>query len=29
MTYNMTVVNQNSNWYVKSISASDQPVEQS
>lgn len=29
MTYNMTVVSQNSNWYVKSIRASDQPVEQS
>jgi hypothetical protein len=28
MTYNMTVVSQNSNWYVKSIHASDQPVEQ-
>ena len=29
MTYDMTVVSQNSNWYVKSISASTQPVEQS
>ena len=28
MTYDMTVVNQNSNWYVKSIRAADQPVEQ-
>jgi len=26
MTYNMTVVNQNSNWYVKSIRAADQPA---
>ncbi|HEY3735037.1 MAG TPA: conjugal transfer protein [Streptosporangiaceae bacterium] len=29
MTYDMTVVSQNSNWYVKSIRASTQPVEQS
>jgi Conjugative transposon protein TcpC len=29
MTYDMTVVSQNANWYVKSIRASDQPVEQS
>ena len=28
MTYEMTVVSQNSNWYVKSIRAADQPVEQ-
>lgn len=28
MTYDMTVVSQNSNWYVKSIRAADQPVEQ-
>jgi Conjugative transposon protein TcpC len=28
MTYDMTVVNQNSNWYVKSIRAAAQPVEQ-
>jgi Conjugative transposon protein TcpC len=28
MTYDMTVVGQNSNWYVKSIRAADQPVEQ-
>ena len=29
MTYDMTVVSQNANWYVKSIRASTQPVEQS
>jgi hypothetical protein len=29
MTYDMTVVSQNSNWYVQSIRASTQPVEQS
>jgi hypothetical protein len=29
MTYDMTVVSQNSNWYVKSIRASTQPVGQS
>jgi Conjugative transposon protein TcpC len=28
MTYDMTVVNQNSNWYVKSIRAAAQPVQQ-
>lgn len=28
MTYDMTVVSQNSNWYVKSVRAADQPVEQ-
>lgn len=28
MTYDMTVVNQNSNWYVKSIRAADQPAGQ-
>ena len=28
MTYDMTVVSENSNWYVKSIRAADQPVEQ-
>jgi hypothetical protein len=28
MTYDMTVVSQHSNWYVKSIRAADQPVEQ-
>jgi conjugative transposon protein TcpC len=27
MTYDMTVVNQNSSWYVQSIRASDQPVQ--
>jgi hypothetical protein len=29
MTYQMTVVSQNSNWYVKSIRASTDPVPQS
>jgi hypothetical protein len=28
MTYDMTVISQNANWYVKSIHAADQPVGQ-
>jgi hypothetical protein len=28
MTYDMTVISQNANWYVKSIRAADQPAEQ-